>query len=138
VLQGLTLAPLIRWLGLRDDGEGARELRLARRAALDASVARLDVIKLSGPSDPQLVEMNRAFYSARQARAQSLDGVDPEVAHASRVALASQRSELIEAQRQAVIGLWQAGTITDQTLADAEREIDLEDLMFDARRNGSK
>ena len=138
VLQGLTLAPLIRWLGLRDDGEGARELRLARRAALDASVERLDVIKLSGPSDPHLVEMNRAFYSARQARAQSLDGVDPEVAHASRVALASQRSELIEAQRQAVIGLWQAGTITDQTLADAEREIDLEDLMFDARRNGSK
>ena len=26
VLQGLTLAPLIRWLGLKDDGEGAREL----------------------------------------------------------------------------------------------------------------
>ncbi len=28
--------------------------------------------------------MNRAFYSARQDRARSLDGVDPEVAHASR------------------------------------------------------
>ena len=26
VLQGLTLAPLIRFLGLKDDGEGAREL----------------------------------------------------------------------------------------------------------------
>jgi len=60
------------------------------------------------------------------------------VAHASREALALQRSQLIEAQRQAVIDLWRAGTITDQTLAAAEREIDLEDLMFDARRDGSK
>ena len=89
VLQGLTLAPLIRWLGLKDDGEGARELHLARRAALDASVARLDAIRQAGPSDPQLVDMNRAFYAARQDRARSLDGVDAEVAHASREALAS-------------------------------------------------
>jgi CPA1 family monovalent cation:H+ antiporter len=138
VLQGLTLAPLIRWLGLKDDGEGAREILLARRAALDASVARLDAIRQAGPSDPQLVDMNRAFYAARQDRARSLDGADQEVAHASRTALANQRSELIEAQRQAVIKLWQAGTITDQTLADAEREIDLEDLMFDARREGTQ
>ena len=138
VLQGLTLAPLIRFLGLRDDGEAARELLLARRAALDASVARLDEIRQAGPSDPQLVDMNRAFYAARQDRARSLDGAEPEVAHASRVALANQRSELIDAQRKAVIALWQAGTITDQTLANAEREIDLEDLMFDARREGSQ
>ncbi len=138
VLQGLTLAPLIKLLGLKDDGEGNRELLVARRAALDASVARLDEIRQAGPSDPQLVDMNRAFYAARQDRARSLDGVDPVVAHASREALALQRSQLIEAQRQAVIDLWRAGTITDQTLADAEREIDLEDLMFDARRDGSK
>ena len=138
VLQGLTLAPLIRLLGLKDDGEGARELIMARRAALDASVARLDAIRQSGHSDPQLVDMNRAFYSARQDRARSLDGVDPEVAHASREALADQRSELIQAQRQAVIDLWRAGTITDQTLADAEREIDLEELMFDSRRDSPR
>jgi Na+/H+ antiporter len=138
VLQGLTLAPLIKLLGLKDDGEGARELQAARRAALDASVARLDAIRQAGPSDPQLLEMNRAFYAARQDRARSLDGADASVAHASRAALASQRSELIDAQRQAVIDMWRAGTITDQTLADAEREIDLEDLMFDARREGSK
>ncbi len=138
VLQGLTLAPLIRYLGLKDDGEAQREILLARRAALDASVARLDQIRQAGPSDPQLVDMNRAFYAARQDRARSLDGVDPEVAHASREALAQQRSQLIDAQRRAVISLWEAGTITDQTLADAEREIDLEDLMFDARREGHK
>ena len=137
VLQGLTLAPLIKFLGLKDDGEGNRELLVARRAALDASVARLDAIRQAGPSDPQLVDMNRAFYAARQDRARSLDGVDPQVAHASREALATQRSQLIEAQRQAVIDLWRAGTITDQTLADAEREIDLEDLMFDARKEGT-
>jgi len=138
VLQGLTLAPLIRMLGLKDDGEGVRELITARRAALDASVARLDAIRQAGQSDPQLVAMNRAFYSARQDRARSLDGAEPEVAHASRDALANQRSELIQAQREAVIDLWRAGTITDQTLADAEREIDLEELMFDARRESNR
>ncbi len=138
VLQGLTLAPLIHWLGLKDDGEGERELILARRTALDASVRRLDALQQAAPADPQLVDMNRAFYSARRERAHGLDGVDPEVAHASRTALANQRRDLIDAQRQAVIALWQAGTITDQTLADAEREIDLEDLMFDARREGTE
>jgi CPA1 family monovalent cation:H+ antiporter len=138
VLQGLTLAPLIRRLGLKDDGEGARELIVARRAALDASVVRLDAIRQAGHSDAALVDMNRAFYSARLDRARSLDGVDPEVAHASREALADQRSELIQAQRQAVIDLWRTGTITDQTLADAEREIDLEELMFDSRRDSAR
>jgi hypothetical protein len=101
-------------------------------------VARLDAIRQAGQSDPQLVAMNRAFYSARQDRARSLDGAEPEVAHASRDALANQRSELIQAQREAVIDLWRAGTITDQTLADAEREIDLEELMFDARRDSNR
>ncbi len=135
LVQGLTLAPLIRRLGITDDGEGAQELLLARRAAIDASVARLDAIKDAGPADEQLVAMHRAYYAARQDRGRNLDKLEPEAARASRHAVAEQRQQLIEAQREAVIELWRKGTITDQTLADAEREIDLEDLMFDARKD---
>ena len=66
----------------------------------------------------------------------SLDGADTvemqRMHSPKRPSIASQRSEL-SSVAQAVIDLWRKGTITDQTLADAEREIDLEDLMFDAR-----
>src|SRR4030095_14847733 len=75
VFQGLTLAPLIKWLGLKDDGEGVRELHVARRAALDASVARLDAIRQAGPADQQLVDMNRAFYAARPDHTPTLGGL---------------------------------------------------------------
>ena len=102
-------------------------------------MARLDAIRQAGPSDPQLVDMNRAFYSARQDRAHGASTGSTRRWRTRRATRwPKQRSELIDAQRQAVIALWQAGTITDQTLADAEREIDLEDLMFDARREGTK
>jgi monovalent cation/hydrogen antiporter len=133
LLQGLTLAPLIKRLGLKDDGEGARELALARRTALDASVAELDAIRNAGPPDPQVVEILQAYYAARAARAREIAETHTEEAHAIHVSVFTQRQELVCAQRQAVIQLWEKGAITDQTLAQAAREIDLEELMFDAR-----
>jgi monovalent cation/hydrogen antiporter len=39
VIQGLTLAPLLRWLNLHDDDPVGRELRAARERALDAGLA---------------------------------------------------------------------------------------------------
>jgi len=133
LLQGLTLAPLIKRLGLKDDGEGTRELALARQTALDASVEKLDAIRNEGPADPQVVEMLRAYYGARAARAREIAGDCNEDVHAVNVSLFSQRQELVDAQRQSVIQLWKKGAITDQTLAAAAREIDLEELMFAAR-----
>ncbi len=130
VLQGLTLAPLIRFLGLKDDGEGARELQLARRAALDASVDRLNGLR---QADPQASDMLRAFYSARLDRARQLEKANTVEMQAALAETAEHRQALIDSQRGAVIDLWRKGTITDQTLAEAAREIDLEDLMFDAR-----
>ena len=41
VIQGLTLAPLLRWLDLHDDDPVGRELRAARERALDAGLASL-------------------------------------------------------------------------------------------------
>ena len=133
LLQGLTLAPLIRHLGLKDDGEGARELGLARRTALDASVKKLDEIRKAGPPDQQVIEMLRAYYAARAARAKEIAEDHTNEAHLRRLTLFSQRQELVEVQRQAVIKLWKEGVITDQTLGNAAREIDLEELMFTSR-----
>ncbi len=133
LLQGLTLAPLIKRMGLKDDGEGARELALARRTALDASVEKLDEIRTEGPADQQVVEMLRAYYAARAARAREIAEEQTDEAHLQHVSLFTQRKELVDAQRQAVIQLWKDGAITDQTLGNAAREIDLEELMFSAR-----
>jgi monovalent cation/hydrogen antiporter len=133
VLQGLTLAPLIKSVGLVDDGEGARELALARQTALDASVEKLDAIRSGSPPNPQVIEMLRAYYAARAARTREMAAAQTVEAHALHLSFFAQRQELVDAQRQSVIRLWKAGSITDQTLANASREIDLEELMFAAR-----
>ncbi|MGA7415353.1 MAG: hypothetical protein WBW33_33075, partial [Bryobacteraceae bacterium] len=123
-------------LGLKDDGEGARELAFARRTALDASVEKLDEIRSAAPPDAQVVEMLRTYYAARAARAREIAEDQTDEAHLRHVSVFSQRQDLVDAQRQAVIQLWKEGAITDQTLANAAREIDLEELMFTARGEG--
>lgn len=133
LLQGLTLAPLIKRLGLKDDGEGTRELALARRTALDASVEKLDEIRSAGAPDPEVIEMLRAYYAARATRAREIAQDSSDEAHLRHLSLFSQRKDLVDAQRQSVIQLWKDGAITDQTLGSAAREIDLEELMFTAR-----
>jgi len=50
VLQGLTLPPIIRWLGIHDDGLEAKEEKSARLKANQAALARLK--KLPIPPNP--------------------------------------------------------------------------------------
>jgi CPA1 family monovalent cation:H+ antiporter len=130
VLQGLTLAPLIRKLGLHDDGEEAREVALARRAAMDASVARIDELKAAGTWDPGLSDMLRAYYAASAEHLRDLAAADAPTLQARRARTLAEREAIIDVQRAAVVDLWRRGQITDQSLAVALRQVDMQLLMF--------
>jgi CPA1 family monovalent cation:H+ antiporter len=130
VLQGLTLAPLIRWLGLRDDGEETRELALARKTALDASVERLDELKAAGAWDPGFTDMLRAYFAGTASQLRDAEAMDLPTLRARRATFLAERTTLTDIQREAVLGLWRQGRITDQSLALALRQIDMQQLMF--------
>src|SRR5256714_9140893 len=65
VLQGLTLAPLVRWLGVVDDHVTEKEERLARLKANEAALARLEAIESSHRARHETVERLRTGYNDR-------------------------------------------------------------------------
>src|SRR5256885_1398242 len=64
VLQGLTLAPLVRWLGVVDDHVTEKEERLARLKANEAALARLEAIESSNRTRHETGEPLRTKYNA--------------------------------------------------------------------------
>jgi CPA1 family monovalent cation:H+ antiporter len=73
VFQGLTLAPVIRWLGLDRRGQGAEELTRLRRRIAQAGIARLD-----NETDPDAERLRDKFRLEQEAyddptRAASVD-----------------------------------------------------------------
>jgi CPA1 family monovalent cation:H+ antiporter len=59
VVQGLSLPPLIRWLGVEDDGSMEKEERDARLKANQAALARL---KQLAESDPARADLRYACF----------------------------------------------------------------------------
>src|SRR6476620_1428388 len=55
VVQGLTLMPVIRWLGVVDDHVTEREERLARLKANEAALARLEAIESFHEAKPETI-----------------------------------------------------------------------------------
>src|SRR6266481_4603084 len=62
VLQGLSLPPLIRWLGVKDDGSMEKEEREARLKANRAALARLKEIAERDPAKAEALERLRIEY----------------------------------------------------------------------------
>jgi monovalent cation/hydrogen antiporter len=114
VVQGMTLRPLIAWLGVHDDGSVEREVQLARvetlRAALDAA---------SGGGGGESAALLRRRYALRLRRAESDQG-DAEDVEVLRLAAAAERRRLIE--------LRDNGTIGDAAFQRIEQELDLREL----------
>jgi NhaP-type Na+/H+ or K+/H+ antiporter len=128
VLQGLTLTPLIRWLRLPDDFTLEREEQLAREAAVDAAVRRLDELAKEPWAAPEVVERIRTRYTGALRR---FSRIDPGVDEATRAAAAAYRRlrhATIEAERATVIDLRDRGAISDEVLHRLEQELDVEAL----------
>jgi monovalent cation/hydrogen antiporter len=128
VVEGLTLGPLIRRLGLNGDGgEVEREEQGARLAAVKAGQARVRAL-LDEPWLPRAraEALNSALEERRlrlEAKVTQGVGVDPGTGDGYRRLM----RELIEAQRSELVRLRNEGAIGDEVLHRIESQLDMEE-----------
>jgi hypothetical protein len=126
VIQGMTLRPLMKWVGLKDDGPVEREIQLAR-----AETARAALRVLEGHVSRPAIEALRRAYEAR-ARLGEGQSVDKPDEHEGSD-LSDLQHRVVAAQRQALLDLRARSVIGDDAFHAAEEEIDLLELTADAR-----
>lgn len=128
VVQGLTLPPLIRALGVSGGSEGEAEEMQARRQAAGAALARLnELTKEDWPKAAQ-VERLEIHYGRHLRRSSPEAGIDPDCEKETRETFLRLREETLAAERSALIQLRDDGTISDEVLHRLEQELDLEAL----------
>ena len=133
VLQGLTLAPLIRMVDLDDGGLAEREETKARIRAAEAALQRLEELAGEEWVLDDTAERLRGLYNFRQDRFRSRFDPDGDGAIEDRSqAYQRLRRELLDAERRAVQDLRAQGTIGDDAMRSIVRDLDLEDARLDA------
>jgi CPA1 family monovalent cation:H+ antiporter len=125
VLQGLSLPPIIRWLRLQEDDELEGEERLAREHAATAALTRLDQVVTENWVDVVQIERVRLRYLRRlehltRTGVHEEDRTDGTVETIQRL-----HHEVLTAERVALIGLRNDGTISDEVLHQLEQELDV-------------
>ena len=132
--QGLTFAPLLRGLGLRENAARAEHVRTeARLAATTVALATVEELVAQERISPALADSLRANLKARADRhryrittmAETDDGQVSWPA-AYRASLAARRA-IIDAQRQELQRWRDAGRLPDASLRELRRELDHEE-----------
>lgn len=123
VAQGLTLTPLVRWLGVVDDHASEREERLARLKANETALARLDEIQGSHQAKAETIERLRAEYLDRISQLRS-EGPQ-QLTRLYSADFEELACELLHAERETIISLRNEEAIGDQVLRRIQRDIDL-------------
>ena len=130
VIQGLTLPPLIRLLGVDDRDERLeQEESKARLLAVEAALARIDELVAEEWVREDTADRVRRSYDYRRRRfsARFEDDGDPASFEERSEAYQRLLRELLEAQRAILVDLRDAGRINDEIMRRIERELDLED-----------
>src|ERR1700682_4600331 len=126
---GLGLPPVVRWLGVAQDGrdehiaEHESEIA-ARREALAAALKSLNAITDDRELSDEVVKLLRARHEIRAN--QLPDSLDPDRHDVSATGTALTR-ELISAERKFIHTLLRDGKITDESRRRIERDLDLEE-----------
>src|SRR4051812_15026456 len=132
ILPGLTLAPLVRRLGLVESEEHRREAAQARLRITQAALERLDELEDDAPE--HVVQRMRDRYDSRVERlAARVEGNHDEdgltdVAQAGRLL-----AEMIDAERDVLKRMRTERAFDAQTLREIERELDLDESRLRAR-----
>jgi Na+/H+ antiporter len=130
VLQGLTLGPLIEWLGVTETSRGHRRETGLRIRALQAGIARLSKDSARRKSGLEREIADRVIEEYRQRidllRGKSdKDGMLEE--RESRLDRSVQK-EALAAERQAIVSMRRAGEIPDDIYRSIEYDLDLATL----------
>lgn len=146
VVQGLSLPPLMRWLGVGDDVEAARQEEAgARVQAIEAALGRLDQLALEEWTRDDGVDYMRNYYGKRRlvvdAQFGRVDHEHPEDGHQHEPGrdhaeqhrerldgMNRLKQEMLSAERAMVIRLRNQGTIGDEVMHRIERDLDLEEV----------
>lgn len=117
VLQGLSLPPLIRALGVEDDGLDQREEERARLEAAQAALSRIDELTDEDWVRNETAERVRGLYEYRRRRfGVRVDGGDgADIEHRSSAYQRLQR-EIIESQRETLVRLRNERVISDEVM----------------------
>ena len=125
--QGLTLAPLVRRLGLMDDGEEEREERVARQRVAEAGIGRIDELGEPDWISPESVQRARNVLDYRARRFGALAGGDGDGYEERTDAWRRLMYDLYDAQRVELVQLRNRGEISDEVRRKIERDLDLEE-----------
>ena len=122
---GLTLAPLIRALGLAEGEKQHRREASARMKVTEAGLARLDELAANGEVDEDTASLYRQLFEMRLDRVRAiLDDSDEEGQPADTHAF---RAELVAAQRVKLAELYDRGKISDEIRRSISHSLDLQD-----------
>jgi|SRR5579863_506466 len=134
VLQGMTLAPLIRWLGVDRDGKkeqrGAhyQEAR-ARIEAGQAAIAEIDTWTKQGACSEPVARQLRRYYrdQIRKFSHHRDEESDEQFAHLSKRAI-ELAIKALGTERAKVLELREDGAISDSVLRLIELDLDLQEM----------
>ncbi len=125
VVQGLTLTPLVRLLGVVDDHVSQKEERLARLQANEAALARLETIESLRRAQPETVQRLRSEYSDRIRQLRREDAKEKHISRLFSEDFEELAREMLRTERDTVITLRNEEDISDQTLRRIQHDIDL-------------
>jgi CPA1 family monovalent cation:H+ antiporter len=127
VVQGLSLPPLIRWLGLAGQNTIAAEEHEARRIMVETALQKIKSLRAENDSHHLTIAYDDAVskykrrLSALTGQSYADHGIDAED-HAHVISLSL---DLLRVERQTAVRLRNEGQINDEVLRNLERELDL-------------
>ncbi|MNW59496.1 Sodium, potassium, lithium and rubidium/H(+) antiporter [compost metagenome] len=130
VVQGLLLAPTIRWARLPDDDGLARERRLADETAAQEALDALPDVAAALGTDPSVVDRLRGEYEEHLTllRARDGEGDDPDPAVLLDDEYTELRLALLARKRETVVRLRDQRAIDDTVLRQVQARLDLEEI----------
>ena len=131
VVPGLTLQPLIERLGLDTDEEGQRKELEARLAAARAALGRFDDMCRQQAVPAAAQQRMRDVYENRIERLKTRLAPDEADGQSDRsAAWRAWRRELLQAERETIIGLRDSGELPVDAMRRIERDLDLEEARW--------
>ena len=131
VVQGLSLPPLIRTLGLEDDGSQEREEIQGRIGVAEAALTRLDELTREDWVREDTADRVRGLYTYRRSRFSARFDGDEEGLEERSVAYQRLTRELLRAQRKELIRLRNESEISDEVMHRIEHDLDLEETRLE-------
>jgi len=126
VMQGLSLPPLIRWLGVEDDGASEKEEREARLKANEAALARLNELAETPEAPAGTVQRLRVEY---EDRIRQLEVCEPENGGGAGRLFSSDYERLshetLLVERKTILQLRNERVINDEVHRRIQRDLDL-------------